>query len=167
MDKQPFWMGVLVGAGVTLAAVVGVAHGARSTGVTITVDRKLMERELAQEVERSVQRELPALLAQVQRDAPSKIASAVRQRLDAMTIDIGWGAVRLPDPLRAQVESGVTDAVTAGLKAGLEVVPTDQIAQRVAAVAPQVVDRLTDGLGAQRIQVQIAGLSIPLRIRAN
>jgi hypothetical protein len=156
MEKRPFWMGVLVGAGVMLASVVGVAQGARSTGVTVTVDRKLMERALAQEVERSVQR-----------DAPPKIAGAVRQRLDAVTIDYGWGAVRLPEPLRAQVESGVTDAVTAGLKAGLEVVPTDQIAQRVAAGAPQVVDRLTDGLGAQRIQVQIAGLSIPLRIRAN
>lgn len=167
MDKRPFWMGVLVGAGVMLASVVGVAQGARSTGVTVTVDRKLMERALSQEVERSVQHELPAMLAQVQRDAPPKIAGAVRQRLDAMTIDIGWGAVRMPESIRVQIESGVTDAVTAGLKAGLEVVPTDQIAQRVAAGAPQVVDRLTDGLGAQRIQVQIAGVLIPLRILAN
>lgn len=166
MEKRSFWMGLLLGVGVTLASVAGMLGGARATGVTITMDRELVERAVAQEVERSVRQELPALLAQVERDAPPKVAAAVGQRLDSVTVNFGWGEVQMPAEIKGQVASRVAEAVTAGLKAGLQAVPTEQIAQRVAAGAPAVADRLVDGLGAQRISVRIAGLAIPLRIRA-
>ncbi|HLO01875.1 MAG TPA: hypothetical protein VK191_02045 [Symbiobacteriaceae bacterium] len=163
---QPFWAGLLMGVGLSLALGAGLVQGARTKGITVMVERRWVEEAVAQEVERTIQRELPVLLRQVEQEAPSKVAGAVSQRLDQLTIDLGWGAVKLPEPLKKQVEGGVTEAVSAGLKAGLQAVPTDQIASRVAGGAPRIVDRLTDVLGAQRLQVKVAGLSLPLRIHA-
>jgi hypothetical protein len=162
---QPFWAGVLMGTGLSLALGAGLVQGARTQGITVTVDRRWVEEAVTQEVEQAVRRELPSLLRQVEAEAPGKVAGAVSQRLDKLTVDLGWGAVKLPDPLKKQVEGGVTEAVAAGLKAGLQAVPTEQVASRVAGEAPRIVDRLTDVLGAQRVQVQMVGLTLPLRIR--
>lgn len=161
---QPFWAGLLMGTGLSLALGVGLIRGAQGRGVTVTVERRWVEEAVAQEVERAVKRELPVLLRQVEQETPAKVAGAVSQRLDRLTIDLGWGAVKLPEPLKQQVEGGVTEAVSAGLKAGLQAVPTEQIASRLAGGAPQIVDRLTDVLGAQRLRVEVTGLSLPVRI---
>lgn len=163
---QPFWAGLLVGIGLSLALGGGLVRGAQGRGVTVTLERRRVEEAVAQEVERAVKQELPILLRQVEQEMPAKVAGAVGQRLDQLTIDYGWGAVKLPEPLKQQVEGGVTEAVSAGLKAGIQAVPTDEIATRLAAGAPRIVDRLTDVLGAQRLQVEVVGLSVPLRIQA-
>lgn len=163
---QPFWAGLLVGIGLSLTLGAGLLRGAQGQGITVTLDRKWVEQAVAQEVERTVRQELPALLRQVEQEAPAKVAGAVSQRLDQLTVDYGWGAVKLPEALKQQVEGGVTEAVSAGLKAGMQAIPTDQIATRLAGGAPRIVDRLTDGLGAQRLQVKVAGVSLPLRIQA-
>lgn len=163
---QPFWAGLLMGVGLSLAAGAGLVRGAQGRGITVMVERRWVEEAVAQEVERAVKQELPVLLQQVEQEAPAKVAGAVSQRLDKLTIDLGWGAVKLPEPLKQQVQGGVTDAVAAGLRTGLQAVPTDQIAARLAGGAPRIVDRVTDVLGAQRLEVRVAGLSMPLRIQA-
>lgn len=162
---RPFWAGLLMGVGLSLALGAGLIQGARSKGVSVLVERRWVEEAVAQEMKQAVRRELPALLRQVEQEAPTKVAAAVGGQLDQLTIDLGWGAVRLPDPLKEQVQGGVTAAVSAGLKAGLQAVPTDRIADQLAAGAPRIVDRMTDVLGAQRLQVEVGALPVPLRIQ--
>jgi hypothetical protein len=149
-----FGLGTLVGFLAAALFVVGAAKSVQQRGVRVRVELAPIAAQVETEVKAAVQREVPATLAAMKNDLPKRVAEQTAQRLSQTTINIGGFNVPVPPAATAQVQSGVEQALRAGLNMAL----TDQDINALS-------DRLSTQAGSlvqQQLKMYLTNRSFPV-----
>jgi hypothetical protein len=161
-----FCTGLLLGLAMAVACGWSLLRGLAAHGLTVTVDPEAVATAVEREVGARLTAEFPRALHGLETELPARMAGPLRGRLAAVKIDLGWGAVSLPEPILTQVERGVTDAVAAGVKTGLAEIPAQKAAQALAVAAGQAVRAgLGTAISRQRFTIRLLATTIPVRVQ--
>jgi hypothetical protein len=161
-----FCGGLLLGLAMVVTCGWSLLRGLAEHGLTVTIDQEAVATAVAREVGARLTAELPRALHGLEMELPARMAGPLRARLATVKIDFDWGTVSLPEPILTQVERAVTEAVAAGLKAGLAAMPAQRGAQALAVAAGQAVrSGLGTALSGQRFTIRLLATSIPVRVQ--
>lgn len=171
--NQSLWRGFFFGVTLTVAVLLTFLTASlvavQKRGITVHIDTAPLAAQIRAELAAQVEREVPAVIAELRRELPHRVANAATEKIGSTPLNVGPFELRLPEPMVQEIRSRLETSLQQGFdRLSREGGTTNAIVQRInSRVEHLISSRLRTLLSGQRFDVKVGPVRLPVVVRAS